>query len=110
VNGQAVVAKIFHTNNVWQWHTGKEGKQIPLEISIMKAKLPGTIQSLEHFEIGKRFILVMEYLGSDWIDLYNYIEQNGQIPESTAITIFRSVVEIIREMHRAGYTHNDIKG
>jgi serine/threonine protein kinase len=90
-------------------------RRIPLEIQMMKLlnyeNHPGIIRYLDHFEIGSKFIIVMEYLGEDWIDLYDYIELFGPVKESDAIDIFQSVVEIVYFLHNdMGLCHNDIKG
>jgi serine/threonine protein kinase len=111
---QLVAAKFIHANNVWHWDRDKHGNDIPLEISMMKTflqlRVPRIIQYYEHFEIGKRFIIIMEYLGDEWIDLYDYIEFYGPVPEISSVQIFQSVVETIQKLHHLGYTHNDIKG
>ena len=52
----------------------------------------------------------MEYLGDEWVDLYDYVEIYGPVREDVARKIFRSVVEMVVRLHRAGFCHNDIKG
>ena len=56
------------------------------------------------------YIIVMEYLGSEWIDLYDYIEMHGPVREDYAKEIFKQVVETVEFLHEKGYSHNDIKG
>ena len=73
-------------------------------------RIPNLVRYYEHFEIGTRFIIVIEYLGEDWIDLYDYIEYYGPVKETHAKDIFRQVVEAVNYMHELGYCHNDIKG
>ena len=112
-NGSLVVAKFIHSSNVWHWHMQGQIK-VPLEIVMMKTflslKIPEIIKYYEHFEIGDRFIIMMEYLGQDWIDLYDYIETYGPLDEGIAKIIFKSVANVVSKMHHLGYTHNDIKG
>ncbi|KAI8918040.1 kinase-like domain-containing protein, partial [Entophlyctis helioformis] len=88
-------------------------RKIPLEIHMMRQFTargnPHMIRYFEHFEINERFIIVMEYLGQDWMDLYDYIEMYGPVPEAHTRQIFRQVVDTIAGMHRLGYCHNDIK-
>jgi serine/threonine protein kinase len=109
-----VVAKFIHSTNVWHWHNETKDIKIPLEIWMMKTflglRLHQVIQYYDHYQIGNRFIIIMEYLGDNWTDLYDFIEQHGPLNESMARAIFRSVVEILQKMHSLGYSHNDIKG
>ncbi|KAL2919362.1 hypothetical protein HK105_201005 [Polyrhizophydium stewartii] len=88
-------------------------RKIPLEIYMMRvfteSQLPGLVRYIEHFEIGSRFIIVMEYLGQDWIDLYDYIEIYGPVNEQHTREIFQQVVQTVAYMHSLGYCHNDIK-
>jgi serine/threonine protein kinase len=85
-----------------------------LEISMMKIfpeiKLKNVIRFIEHYQIGERFIIIMEYLGEDWIDLYDFIELHGPVDEPIASQIFKDVCLTIQTMHGLGYSHNDIKG
>lgn len=72
---------------------------------------PGLITYFDHFELGATFVIVMEYLGSDWVDLYDYIEMFGPIKESDSIILFKKIVEIVEFLHvDLGLCHNDIKG
>jgi serine/threonine protein kinase len=109
-----VVAKFIHSSNVWHWNREGENQKTPLEISMMKIfsdiKLKNVIHYIEHYQVGERFIIIMEYLGDDWIDLYDFIELHGPVEESVATHIFKEVCETIQTMHSLGYSHNDIKG
>jgi serine/threonine protein kinase len=113
-DGQKFVAKFIRKENVWHFKKFEDGHKLPLEIAMMKKfaemEMKETVQYIEHFEIGKRYIIIMEYLGDDWIDLYDFIEIYGPVHEADVRIIFRSVVETIQKMHRLGYCHNDIKG
>lgn len=76
----------------------------------LHVRMHGVIQYLDHYKIGKRYIIVMEYLGDQWVDLYDYIEMFGPLEESHAKAIFVSIMRIVQQMHSLGYSHNDIKG
>ncbi|KAJ3350089.1 hypothetical protein HDU91_006296, partial [Kappamyces sp. JEL0680] len=108
-----VVAKFIHSSNVWHWCNSRTNHKLPLEINMMKTftdlHLNHVIQYHEHYAMGQRYIIIMEYLGQDWIDLYDYIEFFGPVEEATACKIFKSVCETIQKMHSLGYSHNDIK-
>lgn len=73
-------------------------------------RLKNVIQYLEHYEIGERYIIIMEFLGDEWVDLYDYIELMGPVEEDLARTIFKTICETIQKLHALGFTHNDIKG
>ncbi|KAI8849450.1 kinase-like domain-containing protein [Chytridium lagenaria] len=70
---------------------------------------PNIITFYEHFELNGKYIIAMEYLGEDWVDLYDYIELFGPVREDVTVEIFGQVVETIMYLHRRGYHHNDIK-
>lgn len=71
---------------------------------------PGIIRYIEHYSMDPRFVIVMEYLGEEWVDLYDYIEMFGPVDEEVAVDIFGQIVETVQYMHWMGYVHNDIKG
>ncbi|KAI8905184.1 kinase-like domain-containing protein, partial [Gorgonomyces haynaldii] len=106
---QYVVCKYITASNVWHWTP--DG--VPLEIKMMqdftKRGHPAFIEYIEHFELGPSYIIVMEYLGREWMDLYDYIEVFGPVREDHTREIFESVVDVVCYMHRLGYSHNDIK-
>ncbi|KAJ3087031.1 ATP-dependent Lon protease pim1 [Quaeritorhiza haematococci] len=109
-----VVCKFIRKGSVWHWHYDPmTGRKIPLEIHLMRKfnqeGCRGIIRYIEHFEFGGRFVIVMEYLGQDWVDLYDYIELYGPVPEDDSREIFQQVVEIIEGLHLMGYSHNDVK-
>jgi hypothetical protein len=109
-----VVLKFIHASNVWHWHHESQTSKIPLEIwmmrTLLQVRVRQVIEYYEHVQFGNRFIIVMEYLGDQWTDLYDFIEQHGPLREPMARTIFRSVVDTIQRMHSLGFSHNDIKG
>jgi serine/threonine protein kinase len=73
-------------------------------------KVNSVINYFEHFKIGQRYIIIMEYLGENWIDLYDFIEIYGPVKEQTSRKIFKKVVKVISDMHVLGFSHNDVKG
>ncbi|KAH6568145.1 hypothetical protein BASA50_002411 [Batrachochytrium salamandrivorans] len=88
-------------------------RKIPLEIHQMrhfsKTRQPGLVKYYDHFEINPKFVIIMEYLGPDWVDLYDYIEMYGPVNESHVREIFGQIVETVSCLHRMGFCHNDIK-
>lgn len=107
-DGKRFVSKCINSNNVWHW----EG-HVPMEIHMMKllkSKGRSVIQYVDHFEMDKDFIIIMEYLGQDWLDLYDYVENYGPVKESNTKAIFKQIVKSVDWMHSLGISHNDIKG
>ncbi|KAJ3214909.1 ATP-dependent Lon protease pim1 [Dinochytrium kinnereticum] len=109
-----VVLKFIRNSSVWHWSTNPTTqKKYPLEIHLMrkfaKDHHPNIIQYYEHFEMNGKYIIAMEYLGEDWVDLYDYIEMFGPVKEEITVEIFGQVVDIILYLYRRGYHHNDIK-
>ncbi|OAJ42020.1 hypothetical protein BDEG_25530 [Batrachochytrium dendrobatidis JEL423] len=88
-------------------------RKIPLEIHKMRhfagQNQPRLVKYYDHFEMYPRYVIVMEYLGQEWVDLYDYIEMYGPVKESHACMIFKQIVETVACMHRMGFCHNDIK-
>lgn len=109
-----VVCKFIKETSVWHWVKNSEnGSKTPLEIKIMSQlandNYSGVIKYIEHFSYGSKFIIVMEYLGQDWIDLYDYVELYGPVEERVARDIFYHILSAVDYLHWSGYTHNDIK-
>jgi serine/threonine protein kinase len=55
------------------------------------------------------FVLVTEYLGKGSMDLYDYIETTGPIPENNVRYIFAQIIEAVYFMSKNGFSHGDIK-
>lgn len=111
-----VVCKFIKKSSVWRWYKDPyDGTKIPYEIHVLRQfrdepKLK-VIRYFEHYALGAgRFVIVMEYLGEDWCDLYDYVEKFGPVKEIHTRDIFSQVVDTIGRMHDLGYLHNDIKG
>jgi hypothetical protein len=114
-DGQTVVCKYMQHTSVWNWYECPETKRkIPLEVHLMqkftRQAVPGIIGYIEHFDMAGKYIIIMQYMGTDWMDLYDYIETFGPVVEKHTREIFSRVVNTIDYMHNLGYCHNDIKG
>jgi Protein kinase domain len=103
-----VVCKFIQSANVWHWNNDN----LPLEIEMMrKIKHTNIITLIDHFTLKDGgWIIVMEWLGKDWMDLYDYIEYYGPVIEYHTKQIFKQLVDVLEFMHGLGYSHNDIKG
>lgn len=63
---------------------------------------------LDWFERSNAYILVMER-PQPVIDLFDYLNQSGALPEATARNIFRQIARAILHCHANGVVHRDIK-
>ncbi|TPX48422.1 hypothetical protein SeMB42_g02998 [Synchytrium endobioticum] len=112
-----VVCKFIRASSVWHWHRPSPTRpKIPLEIHVMRQLAasqypphPAIVRYIEHFEYQSRYIITMESLGDDWVDLYDYVEAHGPVREDWARDIFRQIVDAIEFVHSLGYCHNDVK-
>ncbi|TPX32130.1 hypothetical protein SmJEL517_g04701 [Synchytrium microbalum] len=111
-----VVCKFIRSSSVWHWHRPSPARpKVPLEIHLMRQLAiqqpphPAIVKYIEHFEYNTRYIIVMEYLGEDWVDLYDYVEVHGPVREDHSREIFTQIVDAIEFLHKLGYSHNDVK-
>ena len=83
--------------------------QKPLEVALMEqvSDVPGVIQFLDYFDMGDSFYIVMERFRSK--DLFDYISEQGPLPENVARELFKQVVGTVRDCHHRGVVHMDIK-
>lgn len=65
------------------------------------------IQVFEVFESSEKIIIVMEYASNG--ELYDFINNKHQIPESEARRFFRQIVSAVHCCHKNGIVHRDIK-
>ncbi|XP_068108716.1 NUAK family SNF1-like kinase 1 [Hyperolius riggenbachi] len=65
------------------------------------------IQVFEVFESSEKIIIVMEYASNG--ELYDFINNKHQIPESEARRFFRQIVSAVHYCHKNGIVHRDIK-
>ncbi|XP_038596060.1 NUAK family SNF1-like kinase 1 isoform X1 [Tachyglossus aculeatus] len=78
------------------------------EIEILALlKHPNIVQVFEVFENRDKLILVMEYASNG--ELYDYINNRGQISENEARGFFRQIVSAVHYCHKKGVVHRDLK-
>ncbi|XP_063797146.1 NUAK family SNF1-like kinase 1 [Pseudophryne corroboree] len=80
--------------------------QREIEITAM-LKHEHIIQVFEVFESTDKIIIVMEYASNG--ELYDFINNKHQIPESEARRFFRQIVSAVHYCHKNGIVHRDIK-
>jgi len=82
---------------------------IPLEVALMEQvnDVPGVIKLLDYFDTADSFYVVMERFNSK--DLFDFITEQGPLPENLAKDLFMQLVDTVNECHEKGVVHRDIK-
>jgi serine/threonine protein kinase len=83
--------------------------QLPLEVALMQqvADVPGVVKLLDQFDMGSSYYVVMERFNSK--DMFDFISEQGPLPENLARNLFSQVVNIVIQCHARGVLHRDIK-
>jgi serine/threonine protein kinase len=83
--------------------------QLPIEVALMQkvADVPGVVKLIDHFDMGSSYYVVMERFNSK--DMFDFISEQGPLPENLARNLFRQVVNIVLQCHSKGVLHRDIK-
>ena len=86
-----------------------ETQEKPLEVALMEqvSDVPGVIQFLDYFDMGDSFYIVMERFRCK--DLFDFISEQGPLPENVARELFKQVLGTVRDCHHRGVVHRDIK-
>nr|CAB3264884.1 serine/threonine-protein kinase pim-3-like [Phallusia mammillata] len=89
-----------------------DGRVVPIEFELLHRAATsgnkGVIGMLDWYERRNSYILVMER-PQPVIDLFDYLNQHGALPENVARNIFRQIVEAVIHCHANGVVHRDIK-
>merc|ERR1712212_1453877 len=82
---------------------------VPLEVALMQQvnDVPGVIKLLDYFDTSDSFYVVMERFNSK--DLFDFISEQGPLPEHLARDLFMQLVDTVSECHEKGVVHRDIK-
>ena len=82
---------------------------MPLEVALMQQlqDVPGVIRFIDYFDMQTCFYIVMERFHSK--DLFDFISEQGPLPEALAKDIFRQLLTTLVSCHQKGVVHRDIK-
>jgi serine/threonine protein kinase len=82
---------------------------MPLEVALMQQlqDVPGVIKLLDYFEMNHSYFIVMERFHCK--DLFDFISEEGPLPESLAKDLFKQILQTIVGCHKRGIVHRDIK-
>merc|ERR1712211_57708 len=82
---------------------------IPLEVALMQQlqDVPGVIKLLDYYEMNHCYFIVMERFQCK--DLFDFISEQGPLPETLAKDIFKQILDTITTVHKRGIVHRDIK-
>merc|ERR1711990_720709 len=82
---------------------------IPLEVALMQQlqDVPGVIKLLDYYEMNHCYFIVMERFQCK--DLFDFISEQGPLPESLAKDLFKQILDTIITVHKRGIVHRDIK-
>merc|ERR1711982_258678 len=86
-----------------------ERKSDGVEVALMQQvnDVPGVIKLLDYFDTPDSFYVVMERFNSK--DLFDFITEQGPLPEHLARDLFMQLVDTVSECHEKGVVHRDIK-
>merc|ERR1711868_196488 len=88
---------------------GVGDNNMPLEVALMQQlqDVPGVIRFIDYFDMQTCFYIVMERFHSK--DLFDFISEQGPLPEALAKDIFRQLLTTLVSCHQKGVVHRDIK-
>ena len=86
-----------------------DSTSLPLELALMQQMqfIPRVVRLVDYFNIPHRFYIVMERLHGQ--DLFDFISEQGLLPEALARNLFRQLLDTVIASHRKGVVHRDIK-
>lgn len=68
------------------------------------------ISLIDSFTSGGKLIMVLEFPGLNWFNLYDFIYYNGPCDSLGCQKVMRQIVDGLTYMRSKNYVHNDVKG
>lgn len=104
-----VAVKHIEKSKVTDWGH-HNGNKVPMEIVLLKkvSHVDGVARLIDYYEKNDAYILVLER-PQPAKDLFDYITENGPLPENVAKNLFRQVVQTTIDIHKCGVVHRDMK-
>ncbi|XP_076067676.1 serine/threonine-protein kinase pim-1-like [Oratosquilla oratoria] len=86
------------------------GKRVPMEAALLGKvqHIPGVIRLYDCFTNDYSFFMIMELI-PEALSLYDYIEDDNDIPIDEVRRLFTEIVKIVKSCMEAGISHKDIK-
>jgi serine/threonine protein kinase len=112
--GTSIILKQIPRKNVPKW-VSMDGHLVPAEIgyhfeSYKSAKNPSVIcEPIAWLEKKSSFVLVLEKIGSDCLDLFELSKKYGAIMEEPAKIIFGQLLDIWENLNESEICHRDLK-
>ncbi|KAH6585929.1 hypothetical protein BASA50_000873 [Batrachochytrium salamandrivorans] len=69
---------------------------------------PYVPMALDYYILKDAFILVMEYVGENWVDLSKYVDEKGPLDIETARDIVKEVINGMIYLKQCGIVHMDM--
>merc|ERR1712117_107919 len=110
--------KDFHEKYIVKEQLGKGGfgvvysaerRSDGMEVALMQQlqDVPGVIKLLDFYEMNHCYFIVMERFQCK--DLFDFISEQGPLPETLAKDIFKQILDTITTVHKREIVHRDIK-
>lgn len=97
----------------WKYHPVYREK-VPHELCVLERLKRYSKYFVELHGFVKTYnecLIMMNYLGEEWVDMYDYLCKGGGPQSNTQIKeIFGRVLDAVHFLHACGMSHNDIKG
>ena len=108
-DGTEVAVKEVVKDAHFKTENNSNNNSLPTEIALMQQvqHVEGVIKILDSFDSPDCYYIVMEKFKSR--DLFDFISDQGPLPEKLARSMFRGIVRTVIECRDGGVLHRDIK-